>query len=48
MQDSFSNSIVQQTESCDVAEPSSRSADRVYQTVTIAAILLLLGSLWVF
>jgi hypothetical protein len=28
--------------------PPSRSADRVYQTVTIAAILLVLGSLWVF
>jgi hypothetical protein len=30
------------------ADNSSRSADRVYQTVTIAAILLLLGTLWVF
>jgi hypothetical protein len=28
--------------------PSSHSADRVYQTVTIAAILLVLGSLWLF
>lgn len=28
--------------------PQSRSADRVYQTVTIAAILLVLGSLWLF
>jgi hypothetical protein len=27
---------------------SSRSADRVYHAVTIAAILLVLGSLWVF
>jgi hypothetical protein len=27
---------------------SSQSADFVYQSVTIAAMLLLLGSLWVF
>jgi hypothetical protein len=27
---------------------SSRSADRAYQTLTIAAILIILGSLWVF
>jgi hypothetical protein len=27
---------------------SSRSADRAYQTLTIAAILLVLCSLWVF
>jgi len=27
---------------------ATRAADRVYQTVTIAAILLLLGSLWLF
>jgi len=26
----------------------SRSADRLYHAVTIAAILLVLGSLWVF
>jgi len=30
------------------AESSGRAADVVYQTVTIAAMLLLLGSLWVF
>jgi len=27
---------------------SSRSADRAYQMLTIAAILVVLGSLWVF
>jgi hypothetical protein len=27
---------------------SSRHADLVYQAVTVAAVLLLLGSLWVF
>jgi hypothetical protein len=34
--------------SLDGRERSIRSADRVYQTVTIAAILLVLGSLWLF
>jgi hypothetical protein len=29
-------------------EDASRPADLVYQTVTIVAMLLLLGSLWVF
>lgn len=29
-------------------ERASRSADRAYQTVTIAAVLIMLGSLWVF
>jgi hypothetical protein len=48
MQDSLSNSTVPQTETCVAAEHTSRSADRVYQTVTIAAILLVLGSLWLF
>jgi hypothetical protein len=32
----------------DRMESSGRVADIVYQTVTIAAMLLLLGSLWVF
>lgn len=27
---------------------ASKSADRAYQTLTIAAILIVLGSLWVF
>ena len=30
------------------ADHSGQPADLVYQTVTIAAMLLLLGSLWVF
>jgi hypothetical protein len=28
--------------------PSSGSSDRAYQTLVIAAILIVLGSLWVF
>jgi hypothetical protein len=35
----------------DVSRPAderSRRADFVYQTVTVAAILLVLGSIWVF
>ncbi|MGA2674576.1 MAG: hypothetical protein ABSE99_15255 [Terracidiphilus sp.] len=32
----------------DRADGSRQPADLVYQTVTIAAMLLLLGSLWVF
>jgi len=28
--------------------PSRRSEDLIYQAVTVAAILMLLGSLWVF
>jgi len=32
----------------DPIEVSRHLADRVYQVVTIAAMLLLLGSLWVF
>jgi hypothetical protein len=29
-------------------DPSPQPADRVYQVVTVAAILLVLGSLWIF
>jgi hypothetical protein len=29
-------------------EPMPEPADRIYQLVTVAAILLVLGSLWIF
>jgi hypothetical protein len=32
----------------DNGDRSVRTADRAYQTLTIAAILLVLGSLWLF
>ena len=32
----------------ETATPSRRSEDLIYQAVTIAAILMLLGSIWVF
>lgn len=41
-------STYQQAEERAPEDRRSRSADRVYQTVTIAAILLVLGSLWLF
>lgn len=48
MQEPISNTSDSGLAQSSAAETSSRSADRVYQTVTIAAILLLLGTLWVF
>ena len=36
------------TLSPDHGDRSTRTADRAYQTLTIAAILLVLGSLWLF
>jgi hypothetical protein len=41
-------SPISTSEDVEVLAPSHRTADRVYQTMTIAAILLLLVSLWVF
>ncbi|MGO9336945.1 MAG: hypothetical protein ACLPY1_05490 [Terracidiphilus sp.] len=34
--------------SAEAATPSSRRDDLAYQAVTVAAILLVLGSLWLF
>jgi len=42
------NSISTSNTPTECAAATNRTADRVYQTVTIAAILLVLGSLWVF
>jgi hypothetical protein len=42
------NPVHPSTEAVARVERSSRSADRAYQTLTIAAILIVLGSLWVF
>lgn len=48
MQDQSSTSSEQFGAEPAVHDESSRSSDRAYQTLTIAAILLVLGSLWLF
>jgi hypothetical protein len=42
------SSTVQEEALSDAAVRSRRTADRVYQGLTLAAMLLLLVSLWVF
>ena len=48
MQGPFPISTDMATERFGGSERSTRRADRAYQTLTIAAILLVLGSLWLF
>jgi hypothetical protein len=48
MQDNSSTPSEQFGAEPAVRDESSQSSDRAYQTLTIAAILLVLGSLWLF
>jgi hypothetical protein len=48
MQPSPQKAVTSMPQPAGALEQPSQTEDRVYQAVTVAAILLVLGSLWVF